>query len=205
MSEYRLTESGGLRASEEATDLRALENYAPGLTPLYTDDFDRADGAPGSDWVEAVVGSYLIASNILVRQGGGSDFVQFTSPMPTADHWVEADVTGTNTVYVVIHGRGSGAFPGDNCYMGYLVPGGGIAIGKQSGGSFATVDQIGFTHGDAHTLRLELEGSEQRLYVDDVLQLTTGDTTHTTGGYVGFNCNGSPGVYDNFAAGTLGS
>lgn len=173
-----------------------------GLTTLYSDDFNRANGAPGGNWTEAFAGSYFVASNKLVRTAGG-DFIDWAAAMPTSNHWVQADVTGANTLYVVIHGRLSGTIGNDNCYMGFLVPGGGVAIGRNSSGVFSPVQQVAFTHGDTHQLRLELQGSQQRLYVDNVLQLTTNDTNIAAGTKVGFNSSGPGAGYDNFAAGSL--
>lgn len=181
---------------------------AGGLTALYSDDFNRANGAPGSNWGEAAAGSYLVASNQLARQAGGSDMADWIGgAMANADHWVEADIAGAGAggVYVVIHARSSGSGYGQNCYMGFLIPGGsGIEIGKNVGFSYSTVaNNSGYSHIGSGKLRLEVQGSAQRLYVNNVLAISAADTSITTGTSVGINCNGPPGTYDNFRAGNL--
>jgi hypothetical protein len=169
----------------------------------YSDDFNRADGPPGAAWQDTGGSntSYSIVSNRLVRQTV-SDWIEYLTMLPTADHFVEADVIGANSNFVVVHARSTGI--GQTCYMAFLTPGGGCEIGKNTGFfSYGTVINKAFTHGDAHRLRLEVQGTQQRLYVDGVLELTGNDTTVTTGVNTGLNSNTAGSAFDNFSTGDI--
>ena len=187
----------------------------------YTDNFNRADGALGSGWLDN--GAFAIASNRLTRQpGGGSDHATFTQDVGSSDMFVEADLytggaaqAGGDNGYVCIQARNDGGV-GQNAYLGFYNPtgDGGFAstwqIGKVQGGGYSDVavaDATGVGYPpQGSKLRLEVEGSTIRLYLDGALKVTTTDTSITTGNYAGVNTNYVSPVtgYDNFRVGLLG-
>ena len=164
-----------------------------------SDDFNRANGAVGAAWAELGGGTgWQVVTNKLQWTGAG-DFLDHNTALGT-DHWIQADITGINSGYVVIHARSFGI--GDTCYEAFLVPGTSTAeIGRTSGFGYTMVAQnTSFSHGNAHTLRLECQGTALRFYVDTVLAVSATNGVITSNTNVGFNTNTTAATYDNFQA-----
>ena len=171
-----------------------------------SDDFNRADGAPGSNWTEHTAGSYLIVSNRLVRQSGGDDRIYWATAMSGTDYYVQA------RFYGFADNNYSGVFArrvGDNRYVG--------AWDQSEGGRWQIHKHDPFynlinssTEAGSPTgvvVRLEVEGTALRLYVDGVLKASGTDSSLTTGTSVGITSTlygGTPTI-DDFEAGPLGA
>jgi hypothetical protein len=173
-----------------------------------TDNFNRANGAPGGSWVQTAT-DYTIVSNKLARSGvsSGNDFIYWNADTGSADMYTEADVTGANSVYVQVVTRFNGNLTNRYLIQAFLTPGSNTAsIGYQEAGLYTVINSTSFTHGDAHKLRLESQGTTHRLYVDGALVLTaTGGSlagSSQKGGLTASNTTGSP-TFDNFATGSL--
>jgi hypothetical protein len=166
-----------------------------------SDDFNRANGAVGSAWVEIGGGTFWqVVSNKAQWTGTSTgDFTDYNTTLGD-DHWVQVDITGINSGYCVIHARSTSI--GSTCYQAFLVPGASTAeIGRNAGYGYTMVAQnTSFSHGDAHTLRLECQGSSIRFYVDGGLAVSATNTVIPTNPYVGLNTNTSSALWDNFQA-----
>ena len=177
---------------------------------LYADDFNRADGPVGGSW-SGDPAAYAIVSGRLTRTNAGTDWLMWNAPLPSPDQFVEADVwlPGSDS-YAVIHARADG-FGDDACYMAFIQPSAtsptDVTLAKDvefGFGNVATFTGVVPAHAPPWKLRLEVQGSTQRVYIDGVLAGTTHDTSITAGPYVGFNgsASGDP-AFDNFRAGVL--
>ena len=197
------------------SDVRAV-----GLTPLFTDDFNRPDTTMGDSGGAGLGpawsgGHWVISSNTAKPADHiGWDF--WLTPTPTPDQWVEATVSPANTVALGLNVRLTNF--ADNCYMAGSLPpseGNGYRLGIRTGGKYGPFTVLAsntVAHADTVRLRMEAEGSTIRLFAGGVLQLTATDPTYTTQSYVGFECEsyaGLPGgnlaTYDDFAAGPIGA
>jgi hypothetical protein len=179
---------------------------ASGGGTVYTDNFNRADttqvsGGLGAAWTSD---GWMISSNQAFRNNasGGGDFATFTQDLGSADHWVE--VVRNGGIYAVCNARHPTATDGQNCYMGFWSPGANAwVIGKVVGGSYSDVN-VGTSAGTptAGTLqRLECQGSVQRLYANNTLVATGGDTSLTAGNFIGMNADSA--TFDNMRCGQL--
>jgi len=182
------------------TGVRKVRYENPDATPpaVYTDNFNRPNGHLGADWT----GYWNIASNKATRD---QEFVRYAPPMPTTDHWIEADIDPV-TQFFVINARGADSL-GQATYMGFIDPGSGqakIGMMNAAGGGYGDValGDTGLTSA-AYKGRLEVEGTAIRFYRNGVLVASATNSTLTTGRYVGFNASGNLGSMDNFRAGTL--
>lgn len=196
----RALESAALRGTEGAT-LRALESDVTGAV-VYADDFNRADGDPGANWLHS--GNYVISTNRLSRGTGGSDYAVANFDCGSPDHWVEADAVTAIGLYTVINARTSPSDRGLNTYIAYLDPFTEVAwIGKVVGGGFSTITSAatGFK-ADPNKIRLECEGTALRFYFNGTLVVSTTDPSLTSGNYCGTNANENA-LYDNFRCGPL--
>ena len=170
------------------------------------DDFNRANGPLGGNWL-FTAGALVVESNHATRVTAmiGQDSAVFNTDIGSPNHFVEADI-GELVAYVTLTVRTSPADRGVNFYEAYVEPASTIArITKTVGGVFtilATNSSVAVT--DPYHMRLEVDGSTLRLYINTVLAVTTTDVSLTTGNYAGFNiAYGDSGTVDNWQAGPL--
>ena len=166
-----------------------------------TDDFNRANGAPGSNWQQATGGSFLIVSNKLVRQPGGTPRIDWNHDLPSTDHYSEADVTGASVDLVAVLVRCSSDVSDTVGYIAFLDPGSSTAYIFRLSDFGNVAINPSFTHGDAHRLRLEAQGTTLRLYVDGSLVCSGTDSTFTTQVRVGLSHSETGESLDNFVTG----
>lgn len=184
----------------------------PSPTTRLLDDFNRANGALGSNWTQAI--SAYAMPNIV---SNAMDWPQFPSAAwatqfaANQEVWVEFTAgiphfllrmqnlnTATRSGYRV-YGDNSGAFPAE-------------AFRLDADGSSTS---LGFSNGimsasDTHQW-VSMVGSVIRLYGSSdgtawTLRQTWSDATYDRAGYIGVvnPNNGSPGALDNFGGGELG-
>ena len=176
---------------------------------LYSDDFNRADGAPGSDWTLMSSGNYAITSNQLVKQAGGSDYIIWAGgALPSPDHYIQAKVYNSSVEYNVLCARSAGGE--SSCYQGFWSVGGAFwQISRSVGGASTLVGSSATESApaDGTVVRLEVEGTEIRLYANGVLKASGTNTEITTGTAVGFAGThiGTGTTFDDFEAGELGA
>ena len=166
------------------------------MATIFQDDFNRADSTNlGPDWVE-VVGDWAIAANQL-------HIVVYSNPMQcsyvnsisTADYAVQAFChTGINPKRNPgVFGRGvwnatTGRY---DCYYATVQPDiQTVYLYLYQNGSFSvlasTVDtSIDATGNTGYTIRLEMQGTTLKVFVDGVEKLSVTDSTLTSGGYCG--------------------
>jgi hypothetical protein len=143
------------------------------------DNFDRADGALGSNWT-ALVGTnpYSIISNVAASNGASAENCTVYNAFTPADNqWAEVTVTQTGAdAYVGPAVRGSGTswyiFYGDtgNRALYRIVSGTPTSLASSATG-FAVNDVI----------RLEVEGTTLRAYVNGVLWTSVTDSSLASG------------------------
>jgi hypothetical protein len=193
-----------------ATHGHTADNVPIPSPALIADDFNRANGALGGNWLFGT-GNFTIVSNH--AHCTNADFAVYNADTGTPDMFVEADVLNWDATYTVIHGRTTPGTRGSNCYEAFIVPiaNGAVTtrtatIGKTVGGGYSDIPGGSATITRPNTagckLRLEMQGTTLRLYVDGVLAVTTTDSALTTGNYAGINAQ-SNGDFDNWSAGPV--
>jgi hypothetical protein len=178
-----------------------------------TDNFDRADSLDlGASW-DVMEGTALQVVGNRIRSQGATGTERFNTDLGSDDHYAEADIflntAGFNTAAVCcrVSSTNSGTY-----YFARMCPScGNLAVGRRA--SFSTTE---FATGGTITttmpagpfrLRLEVQGSDLRAYVDGVLTISTTDTNITTGTFAGIRASGAAGdsEIDNFDANALAS
>jgi hypothetical protein len=219
LTEARLTESAGMRGLEAGAN-RVREDYVPpSLDEGFSDDFNRADGAVGSNWEDVgygpapptVSGNKLIAgspntgnSNIVwvTATTGYAQFSQATFTMPTL----------TSTDYVGLMVRSNRVATAQGFYqMRQNLGGTTLEIRRYvdfgSGGTTVASATNVVTAGTPQLWRIEIDDNETvRCYVDGVLKITFDDSTaelHIPAHkYVGIVLRGTA-TADNWSGGDL--
>lgn len=173
---------------------------------LFTDNFNRADlNNLGANWFED---GYSIVSNQCSRDGSGGDFGVYVTTLGTPDHWAEFVLPSSSSSFQVVNARRPANNDNTFAATGYLFfvnPGSPYTptVGKVSGGSYQDVafgTALGAWPG-AVQLRIEVQGTTIRGYVNNSLSVTTTDTDITTGNFAGINLGA--GTIDNWRTGTL--
>ena len=200
----------GFLGDHDPTQAATADNFRCGDLPyvplVYSDDFNRANGALTTPWV-TIDGSHSIVSG-KVAVGPASPNDSYYDAAFSADQWAEADVDNEQdnqgVIFPVVR-MGSSA-GGDLYYYWIGSPGTRqFQINKRQGGSYSTVVSSG---GPMPTgpfkARLEIQGATLRAYADGVLVATGTDSSPITTGKPGIlSANGTGGTLDNFRAGDL--
>jgi hypothetical protein len=153
-----------------------------------SDNFNRADGALGANWVTAI-GSLTISSNQVKSSAAGDNIAYWATPVGADDQYAELTVTGGGTGDYLSIGVGVRL----TATGGYIFYGGSNVrvLGKRVGPGvnwIATNFSNSLNVGDV--IRLEVIGNKLRPLVNGVLDPVIGEVTDTdwpTGGAVGIS------------------
>lgn len=175
----------------------------------YTDDFNRANGAPGSNWAAINSGIWVIASNTLTQDNvtgtyrgnrwtqafAGNDlYARVTARAPSGMGFgVLVRCPTSGTALTDIDGYGLMLFAGDQRYRIEFLNGSDSGATGLGGTVTANTDYTIEIRADGSTITALVGGGQ-------VAQWT--DTTYTTGGVMLLSYGGTV-TYENFAAGDL--
>jgi len=182
------------------------------LAVLFTDDFNRANGAPGGNW--ASNGTMTIVSNQLRLQDFGSIYAINSTAPGTADYEVEAAITlgglsAGGSVGIGIVGRYQDV---NNFYLAWIDSGAAnvILFRVQSGG-YTPINN--WNNGSALaspvTLKLRMSGTSLEIWVNGVMRVPYTDSGVGAAGVFGFRAfnpsdgNLSAARFDNLVVSNL--
>ena len=168
---------------------------------VFTDGFNRADGAIGANWAN-IENSLVVVSN---RAGGSSaatNVASATTPTAGNDGYAQVEVATVGGTSMGIMAR----MPGTVAHTGYLWRYSGTAcqlFKVVAGTATALGTAYTATLTAPFTLRIEVSGSTITGYVDGVQRQQVTDTGLTTGSYCGLRVVNTTARYDNFEMGNL--
>jgi hypothetical protein len=164
---------------------------------LYTDNFNRSNGALGSPWV-VFDGGLLVSSNHCGTPDAGLHTSRYNQTF-NADQWTEADLTG---VGAGILGPCVRFTSGGDFYYTW-VNGANISIFKRVSGTYTQVGSNGPAWTASAKYRLEAQGTTIRLYVAGTLVITATDSSIASGQPGLLGANSTSVTADNFRCGDL--
>lgn len=174
---------------------------------IWTDDFNRDDGHPGSNYTLYLpsLSTFNIASQRLYPIYNGAPPAAFYNPKVTVSHTTSATFTlsgvAANTTYVgtgFIVGRSDSIVSINNAYVcGYYNSN--LILGKYSGGTLTTYGTVGLhqlVSGVSDTLTFTMDGSSLKcaLTGGSTISVSVVDTSYTSG-YDGLSGGSSVGNY----------
>lgn len=170
----------------------------PPVAALYSDDFNRADGALGAPWV-VIEGGLAIVGNHVTTTAGAPNTARYDHTF-AADQWAEADVTTVDIGSLLPIVRINGA---DLYYLWMGNVAGVLEIWKRVGGSYSKVGSSAACP-TSYKARLEAEGTTLRAYINGTLAITATDSSIATGqpGMLGSD-NSSAQTLDNWRSGDM--
>ena len=170
-----------------------------------TDNFNRADGALGSNWTVAL-GGFLIASNaVRANNAGDESGALWNADTFANDQYSQATYTlgWGDDIGVAVRVSGSG---GSAKYYLLYIEGSNGYFGKVFNGVYSEFAFLsgGFANNDV--IRIEAEGTTIRAKRNGTTVSSTTDTTITTGaaGLSAYNSGGAARI-DNWEGGNLGA
>jgi hypothetical protein len=165
----------------------------------FTDDFNRANGAPGANWVDGT-GLWTIVSNQLSSGAvGGTIVIRAATAMSTNDNSAQVTIAATGAVSQGVWCRGNTGFT-----QGYLWRNDGTSwvLFSNVGGSFTSIGSFAGAAVAGDVAKVQAVGSTIKGFVNGVARVTVTDTAVTTGTSVGLRAESTNLLrFDDFSAG----
>jgi hypothetical protein len=164
----------------------------------FSDDFNRADGSPGANWVQ-VSGTWTIVSQQLSSgNAGGTIILRAATAMATSDHSVQITIAATAAVSHGVWARGN-----SNITQGYLLRNDGTSwnIFSVVGGSFSSIGSYAAAAAAGDVAKLQVVGTSIKGYINGTLRISITDTAVTTGTSVGIRAESTSSLrFDDFSS-----
>lgn len=154
----------------------------------FTDDFNRANGAPGANWVDSS-GLWTIVSNQLSSgTAGGTIIIRAATAMATNDNSAQVTIAATGAVSHGVWCRGNSTFT-----SGYLWRNDGTSwnLFSNVGGSFTSIGSFAGAAVAGDVAKVQAAGSTIKGFVNGVQRVSVTDTAVTTGTSVGLRAESS--------------
>lgn len=148
----------------------------------FVDDFNRANGAPGANWVDGS-GLWTIVSNQLSSgSAGGTVVIRAATAMATNDNSAQITIAATGAVSHGVWCRGNTSFT-----SGYLWRNDGTSwvLFSNVGGSFTSLGSFSAAAVAGDVAKVAAVGSTITGYVNGTARVTVTNTAVTTGTSVG--------------------
>lgn len=164
-------------------------------TLIFRDDFDRANASSlGSDWTLLTSNGYSIASNKAKPTNNNVDSLVVYKDSYSDNVSISVDITPSGVNGVVFRGLNYNNFLSAGFMSGNLA-----LIGKTNNVT-QVASQVPFVvqTGNTYRLKVELRGTQIKIYIDDALQITYESNAHIANGRCGFISNSNSSSFDNF-------
>lgn len=162
----------------------------------FVDDFNRANGAPGVNWVDAT-GLWTIVSNQLSSgTAGGTIVIRAATAMATNDNSAQATIASTGAVSHGVWCRGNTGFT-----QGYLWRNDGTSwvLFSNVGGTFTSIGSFAGAAVAGDIAKVQAQGSTIKGFVNGVQRVSVTDTAVATGTSVGLRAESTNALrFDDF-------
>ena len=164
----------------------------------FSDDFNRANGSPGANWV-AVSGTWSIISNQLSSgSAGGTIVLRAATAMATNDNYAQVTIATTSAVSHGVWCRGNSTLT-----QGYLWRNDGTSwnLFWVVGGSFTSIGSFAGAAANGDVAKVQAVGSTIKGFVNGVQRVSVTDTAVATGTSVGIRAESVSALrFDDFSA-----
>jgi hypothetical protein len=169
----------------------------------FSDDFNRANGAPGANWVDGT-GLWTIVSNQLSSgSAGGTIVIRAATAMATNDNSAQITIPATAALSHGVWCRGNTGFT-----QGYLWRNDGTSwnLFSNVGGSFTSIGSFAGAAVAGDIAKVQAVGSTIKGFVNGVERVSVTNTAVTTGTSVGLRAESSNSLrFDDFSAADVSS
>ncbi|MEU1272953.1 hypothetical protein [Streptomyces sp. NPDC005799] len=169
----------------------------------FSDDFNRANGAVGANWVDPT-GLWVVTSQQLgPGSAGGTIYLRAATAMATNDHYAQITITATAAASHGIWIRGNTTIT-----QGYLVRNNGSSwdLFYVVGGSFTVIGTYAAAAAANDVVKLQAIGSAIKVYINETQRISVTDTVVPTGTNVGVRSDSTSAIrFDDFSAADISS
>lgn len=150
----------------------------------FTDDFNRADGAPGASWVDSSGLWTIVSQQLSSGTAGGTIIIRAATAMATSDNSAQVKIAATGAVS---HGVLCRANTGAGFTSGYLWRNDGTSwvLFSNVGSSFTSLGSFAGAAVAGDVAKITAVGSTITGYVSGIARVTVTNTAVTTGTGVG--------------------
>lgn len=169
----------------------------------FSDDFNRADGAPGANWVDGSGLWTIISQQLSSGSAGGTIVLRAATAMATNDNYAQITITATAVASHGVWCRGNTGFT-----QGYLWRNDGTSwvLFSNVGGSFTSLGSFAGAAVAGDVAKVQAVGSTITGYVNGVSRVSVTNTAVATGTSVGLRADSTSALrFDNFASGDVTS
>ena len=148
----------------------------------FTDDFNRANGAPGANWVDSSGLWTIVSQQLSSGTAGGTIIIRAATAMATSDNSAQVTIAATGAVSHGVWCRGDATFA-----HGYLWRNDGTSwvLFSNVGGSFTSLGTFSGAAVAGDIAKVQAVGSTIKGLVNGVVRVSVTDTAVTTGTAVG--------------------
>lgn len=148
----------------------------------FTDDFNRADGSPGANWVQVSGTWSIISQQLSSGSAGGTVVIRAATAMATNDNSAQVTIAATAAVSQGVWCRGNSTFT-----QGYLWRNDGTSwnLFSNVGGSFTSLGSFGGAAVAGDVAKVQAIGSTIKGFVNGIERVSVTNTAVTSGTAVG--------------------
>ncbi|WP_394436270.1 hypothetical protein [Streptomyces sp. SGAir0957] len=166
----------------------------------FTDDFNRADGAPGANWVlvSGTTSWTIISQQLSSGSAGGTIIIRAATAMATNDHSAQVKIAATSSVSHGVWCRGNATLT-----SGYLWRNDGTSWNLFSvvGGSFTSIGSFAGAAVAGDVAKVQAVGTTIKGFVNGIQRVSVTDTNVPTGTSVGLRAESVAALrFDDFTA-----
>jgi hypothetical protein len=169
----------------------------------FTDDFNRADGSPGANWVQ-VSGTWVIVSQQLSPgTTGGTVLLRAATAMASSDNFAQVTIAATTPVSQGVWCRGDSTLT-----SGYAVRNNGSNWGLFSvtAGTFTSIGTYNAAAVVGDVVKIQAVGSTIKVFINAVERINVSNSAVTSGTTVGIRSEANTGLrFDSFSSGDVTS
>jgi len=168
--------------------------------PAY-DDFNRANGALGSNWSGSVGQDLVISSNGVIGVSGQDTSMYWSADLPSADQYTQATVVDSAAEYY----RGPLARASSTDWICFVASPTYWRLEWYNGGAWTVIgSSYGSTPATNDVAKITAEGTTFKGYVNGTERCSGSNASAPSSGYGGLYCYDSQPKLDDFEVGNLG-
>src|ERR1044072_4222710 len=165
---------------------------------VFTDDFNRADGAPGSGWVLVSGPWTIISQQLSAGAAGGTVVIRAPTAMASSDHSAQITIAATTSASQGVWCRGN-----SDLTSGYVLRNNGSswALFSVVGGTFTSIGTYAAAAAPGDVAKIQVAGSTITAYINGISRISVTNTAVTTGTAVGLRADSTSALrFDDFSA-----
>jgi hypothetical protein len=164
----------------------------------FSDDFNRADGAPGANWVLVSGPWTIISQQLSAGAAGGTILLRAATAMATSDNYAQVTIAATTSASQGLWCRGDSSLTSGYAWRNN---GSNWSLFSVVGGTFTSIGTYSAAAVAGDVAKIQAVGSTIKGFVNGIERVSVVNTAVTTGTSVGIRSDSTSALrYDDFTA-----